>query len=108
MKSLLCIFGCVAIALATPWAAAAMEPLRSTRQSLMPPAMMLQVTNASANEVQLYVDGQFVGNIAVQQTVAVSAYPGHRFVEWIWPTTGQRGSAMIEVPDEPIWFYTIH
>lgn len=59
MKSLLFIVGCVAIALATPWVAAASEPFRQARQGLIPPAVLIQITNAAPAEVPTVPGWQF-------------------------------------------------
>ena len=107
MKSLLCLVGCVAIALVTPWAAAASEPFRQARVGLMPPAVVIQITNATAAEVQVYIDGQVVGIVRPAEVIAVPAYPGYRFLEWVRVDTGVRGTARVEVPAEQGWQFTI-
>ncbi|MFO0904519.1 MAG: hypothetical protein U0939_16055 [Pirellulales bacterium] len=50
---------CVAIALTTPWVAAASEPFRQARQGLIPPAVLIQITNAAPAEVPTVPGWQF-------------------------------------------------
>lgn len=106
MRTILVVF-CLLAAVFLPLATLGAVDLRPAGTAAMPPGVLMQVTNASRGGVTLYVDGQFVGALAVDETVVVPAYPGHRFLEWHWVATGQRGSASVEVSNEPTWPFVI-
>ena len=106
MRTLLVVIG-VSLAMLLPISAGVGGEWGVRPGAVMPQGILLQVTNAGPSPTQLYVDGQFVGTLAVQETILVPVFPGYRYLEWKWLTTGEHASAKVEIPNEPIWQYTI-
>ena len=101
------LFLLVAISVSIPITLMGGAPQRPLERNAMPPAVVAQVTNAGLGELELRIDGQYAGVVAPKEVVVVSVFPGYRFLEWKWLSTGERGSARVEVPNEPAWQYTI-
>ena len=107
MRTLLVVVSLLLVVVFVPLATLGATAPRPAGTAAMPPGVLMQVTNASPGEVMLHVDGQFAGVLAVNETLVVPAYPGHRFLAWQWVATGQRGSATVEVSNEPTWQFVI-
>ncbi|MFO0819634.1 MAG: hypothetical protein U1A77_16925 [Pirellulales bacterium] len=97
----------VAISISIPVKLMGGAPERPLVRNAMPPAVLAQVTNAGPGPCELRIDGVYAGVVSPREVVIVNVFPGYRFLEWKWLQTGERGSARVEVPNEPAWQYTI-